>query len=267
MTDDAQRAGAPALIGVVHLPPLPGSPRSAGALERAVAAAANDAEALAVAGFDGVIVENYGDVPFTRGRVEPVTVAAMTRCALAVRQAAPQLALGINVLRNDARAALAVAHCSDASFVRINVHVGARLTDQGIVEGDAYTTLRTREHWGAQDVMLFCDVGVKHSSALGQDSLLDEARDACDRGLADVLLLTGAATGAAVRDDDLAQLREQLSVPLYLASGVRADQLELAARADGVIVGSSLRASGKAGDPIDGERAKHFADAWRAARR
>src|SRR5690606_23025241 len=148
------------LLGVIHLAPLPGSPRASADLAEVAAQAARDARTLAEAGYDGMIVENFGDAPFARGSVAPVTVAAMTRCALAAREAAPALALGVNVLRNDAEAALAVAAAADASMVRINVHTGARLTDQGIVTGEAYTTLRARRALGLSDLRLLCDVAV-----------------------------------------------------------------------------------------------------------
>ena len=42
-----------------------------------------------------------------------------------------------DVLRNDARAALAVAAATGAAFIRVNVHAGAVVADQGILEGEA----------------------------------------------------------------------------------------------------------------------------------
>ena len=50
------------IIGVVHLPPLPGSPLYRGEdLENIVDYAVLEARKLAEGGVDGVIVENYGD--------------------------------------------------------------------------------------------------------------------------------------------------------------------------------------------------------------
>src|SRR4051812_46125055 len=118
------------LVGVIHLPALPGSPRSELTADACARSAAADARVLADAGYDAIIVENFGDTPFFATKVPPVTVAAMTACAVAVRAAAPAIALGINVLRNDAESALSIALCTEASFVRINVHTGARVTDQ-----------------------------------------------------------------------------------------------------------------------------------------
>lgn len=258
------------LIGVIHLAPLPGSPRFAGDLGAVVAQAAHDAGALAEAGFDAVMVENFGDAPFARGRVDPVTVAAMTRAALAVREAAPSLALGVNVLRNDAEAALAVAAATDAAMVRVNVHTGARLTDQGIVEGEAYATLRRRHALGLGHVRLLCDVAVKHAAPLAARPIAEEAEETADRGLADAILVTGSGTGREASTDDLTAVLAAVTVPVLIASGATPERLAALfarcgeRRPHGVVVGSWLRADGRAGGPIDGARARRFAEAFRA---
>jgi uncharacterized protein len=140
--------GAPVLIGMVHLPPLPGAPR--GPRERSPTSSSGPADAAALerAGFDGVIVENYMDVPFHPGAVPPVTIAAMTRIVSAVVEAC-RIPVGVNVLRNDARAALSIAAVTGAAFIRVNVHTGAMWTDQGLLTGSAHETLRLRRVLGA----------------------------------------------------------------------------------------------------------------------
>ncbi|MCC6527427.1 MAG: BtpA/SgcQ family protein [Polyangiaceae bacterium] len=258
------RTALPRLVGVVHLAPLPGSPRAGASLAAVVDAAAADARALAEAGFDAVLVENYGDAPFYPGTVPAVTVSAMTACALAVRQAAPRLALGLNVLRNDAEAALALALAAGGAFVRINVHSGARVTDQGLVEGRAHETLRARRALGLEHVALFCDVDVKHSA--GFRPLLDEARELAERSLADALLVTGKATGSAVAPSELEEVARAVDRPVYVASGATPENLGRYATAHGIIVGSCLRRSGHAGDPVDFDAARRFAEAFRRAR-
>jgi membrane complex biogenesis BtpA family protein len=258
--------GLPALVGVIHLAPLPSSPRWGGSMRDVVEAAVRDALALAKAGFDAIVVENFGDAPFSAGEVDPATVAAMTRCALVVREATPGLALGINVLRNDARAALGIAAACGASFVRINVHVGARLTDQGLVTGAAHDTLRRRRALGLDEVKLFCDVAVKHSAPLAPRPIEEEAAEAVERGLADAVLVTGAATGAAAAASDVRAVLQAVKAPVYVASGVTAADAGAlrALGVHGVVVGSALRASGRAGDPVDPELAAAFAQAFRA---
>jgi membrane complex biogenesis BtpA family protein len=254
----------PRLVGVIHLRPLPGSPRYGGDLSSVVASAARDAEALANAGFDGVVVENYGDAPFEPGAVAPVTVAAMTRCALAVRVAAPTLALGVNVLRNDAESALAIAVATGAAFVRVNVHSGARVTDQGVIEGRAHATLRLRKALGAEAVALFCDVDVKHSAPLARRPIVEEALELTERGGADAVLVTGSGTGVGVATGDLGSVASAVRTPVFVASGATVATLPSLGAAYGVIVGSCLRASGHAGDPIDPGLARAFAKAFRA---
>lgn len=256
----------PELIGVVHLRALPGSPRYGGDLSSVAAACGRDAEVLADAGFDAVIIENYGDSPFEPRKVEPVTVAAMTRCALAARVAAPMLPLGINVLRNDAEAALAIAVAAGGSFIRINVHTGARLTDQGLIEGAAHHTLRARRALGAAHVRLLCDVDVKHSAPLAARPVGEEAHDLVDRGGADAVLVTGSGTGKEVALRDLDEVLRAVPAPVYVASGVNEATLPSLRRAHGLIVGSCLRADGRAGGPIDLSLARRFVEAYRGMR-
>src|SRR5438874_42761 len=153
------------LIGMVHLPPLPGSPRWEGSMDRVAAAALDDARALVEGGLGALLVENYGDAPFTTGRVAPATVAAMGVIAAELRHAFPKTPLGVNVLKNDARAALAIACVVGGRFIRVNVHAGAVVADQGIVQTTAYRTLRDRRLLGA-DVKIFADVGGKHAQPL-----------------------------------------------------------------------------------------------------
>jgi membrane complex biogenesis BtpA family protein len=255
------------LVGVIHLPALPGSPRSAASCAEIARSAAADATVLRDAGFDLALIENFGDVPFFAGQVPAVTVSAMTACALAVRDACPEWPIGINVLRNDAQAALAVAAVVGAACVRINVHVGARVTDQGMVQGKAAETLRARRALGAESVALWADVDVKHSAPVAARDIAREAEDLVVRGLADVVLVTGEGTGRSVDEDKLRLVRAACrGAPVLVASGATEDALgRLAPLCDGVIVGSALRADGRAGGPVDGSRAAAFASTFRRA--
>ena len=256
----------PSLVGVIHLPPLPGSPRYEGDLEALLEGAARDACALVEAGFEGVVVENFGDAPFFPHAVPPITTAAMTACARAVRAAAPDLWLCVNVLRNDAEAALAVAVASRADGVRVNVHTGARVTDQGLVVGRAHDTLRTRRSLGADSVALLCDVDVKHAAPLAERPIGEEAHDLEQRGLADAVLVTGSGTGRGVARDDLAAVLAAVHAPVLVASGVTEETLADVAAAHGVIVGTCLREGGRAGGPIAPHLAARFAQRWRSLR-
>jgi len=241
----------PILVGVIHLPALPSSPLAAMPLEDIVQRATIEAAALQKAGFNALILENFGDVPFYPSEVPPLVVACMTACAREVRRAA-SIPLGINVLRNDPRAALAVAVASNANFIRINVHCSARLTDQGWVDGQAHVTVRERHALGADKIALYCDVDVKHAAPIAPRDIGDEAEELAERAMADAVLVTGAGTGKSVRFDDLKTVRARVKVPVLAASGVTVDSIaETLAVSDGVIIGSALRRDGKAGADLD----------------
>jgi len=242
------------LIGVVHLRPLPGSPRHRQTMADIIKLAEADAVAYERGGAHAIFIENFGDVPFTKTNVAPETIAAMTAAGCAVR-AAVKLPIGFNVLRNDARAALALCCACGGDFIRINVHSGAMLTDQGIIEGDAYNTLRYRESV-APGAQIFADVHVKHAVPLGDWSLEDAANDTVERGLADALIVSGVGTGKAADIGDVERVRSACPhAKILLGSGVNVGNVKDFLRiADGVIVGSSLKRDGKLSNPVDARR-------------
>lgn len=252
------------LIGMVHLAPLPGSPRWSGSMAQVTEAALADARALLDGGIDALLVENYGDAPFAPGRVEPATIAAMTVVAAEIRRAAPDAPVGINVLKNDARAALAIAGATGARFIRVSVHAGAVVADQGIVQSDAYATLRDRRLLDS-DVSIFADLQGKHTAPLAPVEIEQEARDLVHRGLADALIVSGRATGEATPLADVKRARSAVpATPLLIGSGVSADTVaELLSIADGVIVGTFVKRDGSVRNPVDPERVRRLVAAAR----
>lgn len=253
-----------ALIGVVHLPPLPGSPRAALPVARIEAFACEQAAMLADAGFDAAVIENYGDAPFAPGPAGPVAIACLARIAARVREKT-SLRIGINVLRNDAAGALAVAVGAEADFIRVNVHTGAYATDQGIICGMAHETLRLRRCLGA-NVAIFADVHVKHATPLYACGLEQQARETAYRGLADALVVTGPATGRPAELGEVRTVREAVpDRPVLVGSGVTAGNVAaVLAVADGVIVGTALKREGVTEAPFDPHRLREFVAAARA---
>jgi len=251
-----QLVGArPLLVGVVHLAPLPGAPRYGGDMGTVLERAMADARALAGGGCDALIVENFGDAPFFRAEVPPETVAAMALALRAVMTAAGDRPVGVNVLRNDARSALGLCATTGASFVRINVHTGAAVSDQGLLEGRAAETLRERQRL-CPEVRLLCDVHVKHAAPLGRPDIAEAAADTARRGLADALIVTGSATGAAPHPQELRRVREASpATPVLVGSGLtESNARELLAGAAGAIVGTFFKKDGNVGNPVDGLR-------------
>ena len=228
----------------------------------AVSAAVNDARTLVDNGMDALIVENYGDVPFTAGRVEPATIAAMTVIANEIRRAHPATPLGINVLKCDARAALAIACAVGARFIRVNVHAGAVVADQGIVQTDAYGTLRDRRLL-AVEIAIFADVQGKHAVPLAPVDIEQQAHDLTERGLADGLVVSGRATGEATPIEEVKRVRSAVpDVPILVGSGVTPETApDLLSVADALIVGTSLKRDGLVGNPVDPQRVRRLVDA------
>jgi membrane complex biogenesis BtpA family protein len=248
-------------IGTVHLLPLPGSPRHRHEMRAILKRAVEDARAYAAGGAHGVVIENFHDVPFTRGAVAPETVAAMALAAGAIREAIP-LPFGFNVLRNDARAGLGLCAACGGAFIRVNVHAGVMLADQGLIEGNAYETLRTQRHLCPQ-VKILADVHVKHAVPVGDWPIESAARDTLHRGLADALIVSGTGTGVATEIEDVRRVRAACpDAKILLGSGVTAGNLgPFLPLIDGIIVGSSLKRGGKLLNAVDRRRVAALAKA------
>ena len=249
-----------ALIGMIHLLPLPGAPRWRGSMAEVVEGALRDADALLGGGMDGILVENFLDVPFFADAVPPETVAAMARVVASVVASSPA-PVGVNVLRNDARAALAIATASGARFIRVNVHTGTMWTDQGAIEGRAAETLRARAALGA-DVAILADVLVKHATP-PPGLTVAAAADTWSRGLVDALVVSGTGTGQAT---DLRRVEEARrgapGAPVLVGSGVTpATVRQVLDTADGAIVGTSLTAAGRAGSGVDRSKVRTLVQA------
>ncbi|MFQ5491145.1 MAG: BtpA/SgcQ family protein [Phycisphaerae bacterium] len=254
----------PFLVGMVHLPALPGSPQHRLSRRDCIAHAVADARVLADAGFDALMIENFGDAPFCADHLEPVTIAALGIIAAEVGQAV-SLPVGINALRNDAQAALGIAVAAGASFIRVNVHIGVSAGDQGWLVGRADETLRARQRLAA-DIAILADVHVKHATPISQTDIALAAEETAYRGLADGLIVTGSTTGRAVDLDAVEKVKQAVpDKPVLAGSGATAETVAgILAVADGVIVGSSLKPEGRADRPVDAKRAAAFIGAARA---
>ena len=254
------------VIGMIHLPALPGSPgcqvqqgfgRVWAKLEATVMA---DAHALAEGGVDGIMIENFGDVPFFPGPNPAHVLTLMTKIAGMVRQTTRK-PIGINVLRNDGASALAIALASDAQVIRVNVLSGARVTDQGIIQGGAHELLRYRQQIGAEHIAILADVQVKHSSPLGAGaSLAQDVDDLCNRALANGVIVSGSGTGKAVDLEALKATKKAAGKhPVFIGSGATVGNLgEISKSADGLIVGTAFKAGGILDSPVEVTRVLAF---------
>lgn len=238
---------------MVHLEPLPGAPGFGGSMSVVLERARTDARTLLEAGYDGIMVENFGDAPFFADDVPKVSVAAM---ALAVAEVASVgLPTGVNVLRNDALGALAVAAATETSFIRVNVLSGMMYTDQGPIVGQAAQIARVRREL-CPGTAIIADVFVKHATPPAGLSLVDATNDLVERAGADAVVVSGSGTGSPTDLDDLRTVAKHSHLPVYVGSGATAETIaEILSIGDGAIVGSATKIDGIVTNPVDPERA------------
>lgn len=248
-----------AVIGMLHVPALPGAPLASSEFSKIKDFVIRDAKMLSDGGVDCLMMENFGDVPFFPGRVPAHVVAMLTAVACDVR-ATVNLPLGINVLRNDGLSALAVAVASGADFIRVNVLTGARVTDQGVIQGIAHDLLRYRSEINANHIKILADIDVKHSAPLAPRPLKDEVEDTIKRALADAVIVSGAGTGKPINPQTLTDVVAAAGdTPVILGSGVNASNIsDFKSQAWGFIVGTSLKKDGRVENPVDVRRVKEL---------
>jgi uncharacterized protein len=238
---------------MVHLEPLPGAPGFGGSMAAVIERATTDAGVLSDAGFDGLMVENFGDAPFYADDVPKVTIAAMTAAISEVVSIG--LPTGVNVLRNDGLGAVAVAAATGASFIRVNVLSGMMYTDQGPIIGRAAEIARSRREL-CPDTAILADVFVKHAAPPAGLSLVDATNDLVERAGANAVVVSGAGTGATTSLDDLSVVVGHSHLPVFVGSGATAATIaEILSIGQGAIVGSDTKVGGIATNPVDPERA------------
>lgn len=258
------------LIGMIHVAALPGSPSGTLGPLAVVDQARREAAILAGAGFDAVMIENMHDRPYIHGVHPPHTVALMTSVALAVREAAPDLPLGVQILSGGNKEALAVALAASASrattgkrqplsFIRCENFVFSHVADEGLLaDAEAGPLLRYRKSIGAEHVGVLTDIKKKHAShAITADVTIGEMAEAAEFFGSDGVIVTGSATGKPVNMTELAEVRKATKLPVLVGSGVTPETVgELFEYADALIVGSWFKKDGVWSNPPDPKRCR-----------
>jgi uncharacterized protein len=251
-----------ALVGVVHVQALPGTPSHRSSLAAAVEQAVAEARAYAAAGFTGVMIENTCDRPYLNRSVGPEITAGMTVIGAAIRQAVA-LPLGVQVLAGANLAAVAVAHAVGASFVRVEGFVFAHVADEGLIGASAGELLRYRRAIGAEQVRIFADIKKKHSAhAITADVDIADTAHAAEFFLADGVIVTGSATGRATDPSEVTAVSHAVGIPTLVGSGITCENMSRYADADALIVGSSVKRDGLWSNPLDDERIRAMAQAF-----
>ena len=257
-----------ALIGMIHCPPFPGAPRYRGtAMDAVYDACLRDAEALVGGGLHGLMIENHGDIPFSKPEdIGPETAAFMSVVTDRIARATG-VPLGVNVLANAPIPAFAIAMAGGARFIRVNQWANAYVANEGFMEGRAAEAMRYRSLLRAEHVKVFADSHVKHGAhAITADRTIQELTRDLAFFDADVVIATGQRTGNAATIAEIEEIGAATHLPLLVGSGVdRSNVVEILARTSGVIVASSLKEGGVWWNPVDPARVTAFVDAARPA--
>ena len=258
-----ERFGGPrALIGMLHVGALPGTPAARHSIERLIEQTVAEATIYRDAGFTALALENMHDRPYLKGAVGPEITAAMTAVAREVKRETG-LVLGIQILAAGNREALAVALACGADFVRAEGFVFAHVADEGLVESCAGDLLRYRRAIGAERVLVFADIKKKHSAhAITGDVSLAETARAAELFLADGVIVTGAASGEEASPDDVRNAAGAVRLPVLVGSGITVRNLARFTDAHGFIVGSSLKQGGVWSNPLDRTAVESLARAF-----
>lgn len=255
-----------ALIGMIHCPPFPGAPRYRGAaMDTIYDACMRDAEALISNGIHGLMVENHGDIPFSKPEdIGPETAAFMSVVTDRIARAV-DVPIGINVLANAPIPAFAIAMAGNAKFIRVNQWANAYVANEGFMEGRAAEAMRYRSLLRAEHIKVFADSHVKHGAhAITADRTIEELTRDLAFFDADVIIATGQRTGNAASVEEIETIAAATHLPLLVGSGVTKDNiLEILKRTSGVIVASSLKEGGVWWNPVEAARVKAFVEAAR----
>ena len=251
------------VIGMVHLPPLPGAPMydPKFSWNSIIEFALEDAFCLIEGGVDGIQVENQFDNPYLLPEnIGPETVAFVTSVSCAIRQKFPTIPLGVHIMLNGCIHSLAVAKAANADWIRAYNVANVYISNSGYISASGPELMRYRNAIDAKNIMVFGDFQVKHGShAITADRSIEEKAHDAENSLTDAVIITGAATGVAPDAELLKRIKKHVSVPILIGSGLSIDNLgELLPFADGAIVGSTFKEKCKINLPVDFNSVSNF---------
>lgn len=239
------------IIGVIHLPPLPGSPRFSGSLDSIVERAVKEAKTYEECGVDGVIVENFWDAPFN---IRVKNVETITSMTIIVKSVVDEVSIpvGASMLRNSGVEALAVAYACKAKFIRVNALCQVIVAPEGILYPIAREVMELKFKLKC-DVKVYADINVKHGKPLVERDIVEVAKECFTRCMADAIIVTGTVTGGEVNLQDLKRLKDsKVNGPIIVGSGVKAENIhKFWNLADGFIVGTYFRVNGDLSKGLD----------------
>lgn len=253
----------PLIFGMVHLRALPGTPLNKLPYREIKKIALQEANVLFKNQCDGVIVENMSDVPYQKpSQRGPETCAMMSDICSSIRSQFQDQTLGVQVLSCGNKEALAIAAAADLDFIRLESYVFGHIGDEGFTESNAAETLRYRKTIGAENIKVLTDIKKKHSShSITADVSIADTAVAAEFFLSDGVIVTGSHTGVAADPEELKVVKETVNIPVFIGSGVSADNISNFKFADGLIIGSEFKKNGFWRNELDEDRIKKIVNA------
>ena len=238
------------IIGMIHLMPLPGSPKYQGDIQEIIDVAMADAEALVVGGINCFIIENFNDDPYAE-KIDDFSFALMVTICQEIKRKYNCI-LGVNIQFNDYEKELALAYVTDAKFIRVEVFIDTRIGIEGTIVPKCREISEIKRKYNI-DTLIFADIDVKHTTALVKEDIVELAYRAKEAG-ADAIILTGNKTGENPRKEEITRVRQALGneFPLIIGSGFNSKNArQYLEYVDAAIVGSSIKINRNVKNAID----------------
>lgn len=255
------QATSPVVIGMIHVKPLPGSPNFRKNFDNIIDEACKESEIYKFCDVDGVLVENMHDIPYIQSKyMGPEVTASMTRICTEVRKILPsKIKCGVQVLAGGNNEAIAIAQAAGLQFIRAEGFVFSHVADEGFTDSCAGGLLRYRRNVGADDVLVFSDIKKKHCAhSITADVSIEETAKAAEFFLSDGVIITGTATGDPASMNELSTVKKSCSIPVLIGSGVTTENVENYLGADGFIVGSYFKKTGRWEGDLDKDKILKF---------
>lgn len=231
-----------AVIGMVHLKALPGTPKFKGSTQEIIDAALKEAEIYKKAGINGIAIENMHDVPYLKNEVGHEISSLMAIIGYEIKRAT-SLPCGVQVLSSANKAAMAVAKNGGLDFIRAEGFVFGHLADEGYIDANAGELLRYRKGIDANEIAVFTDIKKKHSShTITSDIDIVETAKAAEYFLSDGVVITGSSTGRAADLNEIKSVKEKINIPVIIGSGITdKNVMDYFPICDAMIVGSFFK--------------------------
>jgi membrane complex biogenesis BtpA family protein len=254
------------LIGMIHVPALPGTPLNSISPKHIVDKCVYEASLYHKCDVDSIMIENMHDIPYLKKNVGPEIVSMMSIIAYEIRKILPlKTPLGIQILAGANKEAIAVAHSSQFNYIRAEGFVFSHVADEGIFESDAGELLRYRKQIGADTVKVFTDIKKKHSSNfITNDLSIAEMAKNAEFFLSDGIVVTGSSTGAEADIEEVISVRKQTNLPILIGSGITYDNIDKYYNyADGFIIGSYFKNKGNWKNDLDEMKIAEFVEKFK----